>query len=81
MLFSLISGLIASMYAKGRGEANWPDLHLSLFSTSVDKSFATDLAHTHRLNPETLKKYYSHAIGKHSFHIFVNVARPAGDLI
>ncbi|XP_035700599.1 glucose dehydrogenase [FAD, quinone]-like [Folsomia candida] len=72
------TGLIASLYAKGRGEATWPDLQISLFPTTVDKSFSADLAHTHALNPETLKKYYSHAIGKHSFHVWVNVARPAG---
>lgn len=70
--------MIASLYAKGRGEATWPDLQISLFPTTVDKSFSADLAHTHALNPETLKKYYSHAIGKHSFHVWVNVARPAG---
>jgi choline dehydrogenase-like flavoprotein len=76
------TGLLASSFAIARGEPNWPDLQLTLFptSTSDPSSFANELAHTHSLNPETLGKYYSPAAlkGKHSFHIFVSLSRPAG---
>ncbi|ODM90440.1 Glucose dehydrogenase [FAD, quinone] [Orchesella cincta] len=69
-------GLIASSFAKARGEKGWPDLQLLLNGVSVHANYATDMAHAYGLQEETLKKYYKHAAGRHSFHIVVSLGRP-----
>ncbi|CAL8127841.1 unnamed protein product [Orchesella dallaii] len=70
------AGLISSSFAKHRGEKGWPDLQLLLHGVSVHANYATDMAHAYGLQEDTLKKYYKHAAGRHSFHIVVSLGRP-----
>jgi len=69
-------GCFSSTHAKARGEGDWPDLQLTLFSVGVFSKFGATMAHAFGLKYDEMQKYYKHAINRDSYMISVSGARP-----
>jgi choline dehydrogenase-like flavoprotein len=69
-------GFFASSLAKEAGEANWPDIHLTMFGVSMCSICDTQLARAFNFKEDVIKAYYEHAKGKESFMQLVSNGRP-----
>jgi glucose dehydrogenase (acceptor) len=70
------ASLLASSFAKGRGEGNWADIVLYLFGYSVFPGFSRAFAKSFSVKEDELSAYYKDAVGRESVLVVVSGARP-----
>ncbi|CAL8094312.1 unnamed protein product [Orchesella dallaii] len=70
------SGLVSSEFAKARGEGDWPDIQVFLYSFTVFRTAAFYLGKAFGLKEDELTKYYKDDVGVDASHLVVSGARP-----
>lgn len=70
------SGLIASKIAKQRGEGDWPDIHLFLYSFTIFRIAAPLIGNAFSLKIDELIRYYQSALNIDASHVIISGARP-----